>query len=369
MSTDMIVQAPTITPRSHPRPRAARGWWLGVAGRERARTATRRMIWELGWSTLSPEEIAQRLTYDTFMAQGLGKMLDRVYGSSPYAALHDIFPTLQPWQMGHTPQRYWKGEQGRAHAQAATRWLVEQLGLAGADPQQVAAQLDQAMFDRFGLRGMLEIVYGDSPYAALVDLYPTLLPWQMLGGAPTAYWRGTHGREHAHNATRWLITQLGLATAPPGEVARHIILETFATYGLSGMLSKVYRDSPYAALADIYPDLHPWEMARVPREYWVGALGREHARAAIRWLIAQLGLAAAPPAEVLARIDRTAFERMHLAGMLEQVYDPQSACGARGSIPRAAVAGSPLMDTASGEAGLFDSSHNFPYPGIAVVSK
>src|SRR5215213_3513331 len=145
MSATMIVQAPTITPRPRPRLRVARGWWQGVAGRERARTATRQMIGELGWSTLSPEDIAQRITYDTFMTQGLGKMLDRVYGSSPYAALHDVFPTLHPWQMKHTPQRYWKGEQGRAHAQAAIRWLVEQLGLAGADPQQVAAQIDQAV--------------------------------------------------------------------------------------------------------------------------------------------------------------------------------------------------------------------------------
>jgi len=278
------------------------------------------MIEECGWSTLRPEEIAQRLTYDTFSAHGLERMLATVYGSSPFAALQDLFPAVHPWQMKHTPQRYWQGESGRDHARAATRWLLDHLGLAEADPAQIAAQIDQTPFDHYGLRGMLGIVYEDSPYAAVADLSPTLLPWQMVGGASTAYWRGKQGREHARSATRWLIAQLGLTTADPEDVARRVTFDTFAAHDLSGMLSKVYRDSPYAALVDVYPNLHPWQMGRVPRNYWSGARGREHAQAATRWLVTQLGLTAATQAELITQLDQATFARMHLAGMLEQVY-------------------------------------------------
>jgi len=303
------------------------------------------MLLEIGWSKLSAEEIARRLTYSTFSAHGLSKMLDIVYGSSPYAALRDLFPTLQPWQMKHTPQRYWQGVEGRERAREATLWMLRRLGLQDADPEDIAAIVDQRTFDQTGLRGMLEIVYRDSPFAALVELYPYLQPWQMVGGASVAYWKGSSGREHARAATRWMITQIGLAEAEPGEVARHVTSETFKVHGLTGMLSRVYRDSPYSALKDVYPELKPRQMARVPRNYGLGAKGREYARAATSWIIKQLQLQDADPATVTALIEEGTLDPVDLAVMLGHAYENNSDAAlvdAYSGLPHLRSAKSPL---------------------------
>lgn len=304
--------------------RSPRGWWQGSEGRERARAETRHMLRELGWSTLDGADIAKRTTYRIFTEHGLGKMLDIVYGSSPYAALHDLFPALHPWQMKQTPNRYWQGEEGREHAQAATRWMTEQLGLAGADPAKIAAWVDQSTFDLMGLRGMLEIVYGDSPYEALSDLYPDLYPWQMVGGTSTAYWKGKSGREHGRLATRWMIAQLGLEGLEPGDVGQYVTSKTFEAHGLMGMLAIVYGDSPYAALKDVYSDLQPWQMARAPRSYRSGAISGKYVHTATRWMIAQLELQDADPIMVASLINNGTLDPVHMAVMLGHVYEGSS---------------------------------------------
>ena len=141
--------------------------------------------------------------------------------------------------MKQTPNRYWQDDEGREHARAATRWLIGQLGLVNAEPAEVAAVVDQSTFDRAGLRGMLEIVYGDSPYAALTELYPGLYPWQMTGGSTVAYWGGKSGRDHARAATQWMVARMGLAEAAPMELARQVTGRTFEAYGLIGMLISI----------------------------------------------------------------------------------------------------------------------------------
>jgi hypothetical protein len=104
-------------------------------------------------------------------------------------------------------------------------------------------------------------------------------------------------------------------------VEAQITQAEFDRMGLRGMLEVVYGHSPHAALEDIYGGLHPWEMARAPRDYWSGPQGREHARTATRGLLDQRGLGELDFIEAALRIDRAAFKRLHLAGMLEQAYE------------------------------------------------
>jgi len=176
-------------------------------------------------------------------------MLDSVYRGSPYAALRDLFPDLHPWQMRHAPPDYWDGEAGRGHARAATQQMITQLGLASAPPAEIAQQIDQDTFTRMHLAGMLAVVYGNSPYAALQDVYPDLQPWQMQV-VPAGYWQGAGGRTHARAATRWLVVQLRLQDADPTRLREVLDRATFGRLGLRGMLSTVYHNRVSAALAD-----------------------------------------------------------------------------------------------------------------------
>src|SRR4051794_34107045 len=96
-------------------------------------------------------------------------------------AVEKDLATNRPWryQPAPAPSGWWQGVTGTERAQAATRQLLEELGWGELDPSVVAGRLSKRAFRDHGLGGMLNIVYSDSPYAALADLYPELRPWQM----------------------------------------------------------------------------------------------------------------------------------------------------------------------------------------------
>lgn len=83
----------------------------------------------------------------------------------------------------------------------------------------------------------------------------------------------------------------------------------------------------YWAFADIYPNVGAWQVALpTPKNYWKGAEGRERARRATRWALAQLvgyGEERDIPIALnvsAARITGADFGRLGLGGMLNRVY-------------------------------------------------
>ena len=100
-------------------------------------------------------------------------MMQHFYRGSLFAALADLFPSVRPWQVPlRTPRDYWKGEQGRERAPEATRWLLAQLDLEGAEPAHIAARVTRPDFVRLGFGVMLKHVYGNDPRLALADVLP-----------------------------------------------------------------------------------------------------------------------------------------------------------------------------------------------------
>ena len=295
-------------------------YWQGVTGSDRAVAATRQLIAELGWGGLAGSDVAQRFNATLLRAHGLAGMLKQVYAMSPYAALHALYNDLHPWQMAHVPGSYWQGNDGRAHAQRATRWMLGRLGLSAATLANHTTPVDVKVFAQWGLYGMLLQVYDGSPYAALTDVVPDIPPWQ-LGITPLGYWQDPEGDEHARAAVRWLINQQGVSATDPEQIATILHQETFARAGLGGLFLDHYGYSPYAVLKDLFPDLLPWQMGTVvPQGYWQGAEGRRHAHAAIRHLLGSLNLTDAPRSEVARQITRATLERAGLGGMLAQLY-------------------------------------------------
>lgn len=264
---------PGIPPWRHSR--SPKGHWQGIEGVERAQETTRTLIGEYGWAGLPAEEVAERVSRKMFLDHGLAGMLDAVYERRAYDALADIYPGLQPWQMGTAPHGYWSRSDRRANGRAATRWLIRRSGLRGAPLAEVATRLNREAYEANGLSGMLSCVYDNSPYSALQDVYPDLRPWLVDIPAPNRYWVGVEGRWHAREALHWMLTQLGLQKASPLEVAGVIDQALFARMGLGGMLAIAYNNSPYAALSDVFPTLRPWQMrGNSPMRYWQGEGGR-----------------------------------------------------------------------------------------------
>ncbi len=122
-------------------------------------------------------------------------------------------------------------------------------------------------------------------------------------------------------ATRKLLAELGLAQATTDEIAAaRLTRRHFEQRGLAAMLNIVYRSVAYNALADLYPDLQPWQMGKAPATFWSGPEGRIHAREAMGWLLDRLSLAQAPEEVIYERITYETFRTYHLTAVLTKVY-------------------------------------------------
>ena len=97
------------------------------------------------------------------------------------------------------------------------------------------------------LGGLLRAYYNNSPYAAISDAYPELdiKQWEM-SFTPLNFYKDPNNRIAA---IKWLVEEK-LKKDP-----RDITAEDFHSNRLGGLLNCYYKDSPYAAISEAYPDL------------------------------------------------------------------------------------------------------------------
>ena len=236
--------------------------------KETAAEATKWFIEEkLKWTE---EDVVRRLNTKTFYDNRLRGML-KIFDCSPYAAINNAYPDkYKPWQFAKVPLSYWTKET----AAEATKWLIEEKLKWSEDT--LLENLSARIFIENGLRGMLNAVFVNSPYAAINNAYPgKYKPWQFAY-VPNSYWT----KETAIKATKWLIEEK--LKWSEEELFKGLSIKVFIKYGLSGMILQVYNDSPYSAINSAYPDKYkPWQFTNVPLSYW----NNETAAEATKWLI------------------------------------------------------------------------------------
>lgn len=131
-------------------------------------TATEATKWliekKLNWTE---EDVVRKLNRKTFQDNGFGGMLNQIFNNSPYAAISNAYPDkYNPWQLDSVPRSYWTNET----AAEATKWLIEEK-LKWSE-EEVSKKLRKKTFYDNRLRGMLKIVFNNSPYAAINNAYP-----------------------------------------------------------------------------------------------------------------------------------------------------------------------------------------------------
>jgi len=310
--------------------RVPAGWWQGSDGPTHARAALHRMLADRGWAGLESFAVARRVDMMVVRTHGLDGLLQTCYAGSPYQALRDLFPDLPPWAMSRVPRSLWTGPTGAATARAALDWLLARKGLRDASATELAERLTVTDFGEAGIQGCFIHAFGSSIYRAILAVRPEMQPWEMTR-VPTAFWQRDTDRALARRATRWMLDQLGLPNPLPHRLAAQLTAGVFETWGLMGMLRRVYHSRPWEALADLDPTLQPWQMRHPPTALWQGTSGLDRARSATRWLVAQLGLAgqARIPTDLVQAED---FARYGLGYMLRCCYagDPVAALTAAG---------------------------------------
>ncbi len=178
------------------------GLWKGPSGirYQLARQSTKQLVRRMQERRphLPLERILPGITHGIFCQTPISRysttlwgMLINVYGSSPYVALKDLidhdeefasYRDLQPSDMVKAPQRTWASQTGKkdfARARRLTRAFLQAIGdglpagrieatLSGIEMREIL----KTPISRYGttLGGMLDQVYGNSPYLALKDL-------------------------------------------------------------------------------------------------------------------------------------------------------------------------------------------------------
>ena len=218
------------------------GTWIyfDVVDYNAAAIVTKAMIEDvLKWSE---EDVVRKLNSKTFTDNKLGGMFDSVFNRSTYAAINNAYPgKYKPWQFANVPNSYWTKET----AAEATMWLIEEK-LKWSEEELLKKLSTKTFYDN-GLRGMLNAVFVNSPYAAIDNAYPgKYKPWQFEH-APKSYWM----KETAVEATIWLIEEK--LKWSEEDVVKKLSQKIFYDNGLRGMLARVFDGSPYAAINNAYP--------------------------------------------------------------------------------------------------------------------
>lgn len=132
--------------------------------KENALVATKWLIEDkLKWNE---EDIRKNLSVKTFKDNDLGGMLACSFSNSPYDAINNVYPNkFKPWELKNAPMNFCNKET----AILATKWLVEEkLKLSKED----IAKISRADFKKFGLAGMVFVVFKGKHKEALRVAYP-----------------------------------------------------------------------------------------------------------------------------------------------------------------------------------------------------
>lgn len=187
------------------------------------------------------EQIKQNLSRSVFIKYNLYGLLYRRFKCSVFNAIDTLYPgVFKYWEMKKSPVK-WNEDNGRQ----AVKWLIEDK--LRWNIEDIKKNLNQEVFKKHRLGGMLQKVYGDSPFNAINSLYPgKIKPWE-LKVAPQRYWND----ETAKIAARWFIEEK--LNWSYEEILEKLTVKVFIENGMRGLLGHM-KNSVFLVLKNAYPD-------------------------------------------------------------------------------------------------------------------
>ncbi|RMF60184.1 MAG: hypothetical protein D6748_04675 [Calditrichaeota bacterium] len=205
---------------------------------------------------------------------------------------------------------YFLHRDGDKRSRVVIRFLVDKI--LHKDPRKLLDEADETFFIIHKIQNIYRF-YNYSLNRVLQNAYPDLIhPW-LKSRCQDNYWAN---KENRMKALRWLVEEQ--LKIPPSELYRHSISrEDFARHGLSFMFNRYY-NSVSRALGEAYPNLHPWELGKVPFEFWTD----KTAAAAIRWMIEKKGWSVEelPGKAKEKQLTRKTFSEYGLATLFEKKF-------------------------------------------------
>ena len=210
------------------------GTWKGEQGRKLGIKLTQRLIEE--WLKWTADEQIYSISKKHFEEFGLNAMIQRVFKSSPPAAVMAAYPgRFETWKFKRAPRGIWKGEKGTKLGIELTRRLIEDW-LGWASDEEIYS-ISQKHFKKYGLYPMIKRVFKDSPSAAVMAAYPGRFEAWKFKSVPKGTWEGEKGKKLGIELTRRLIEEwLGWTT---NEQIYSITTNHFSEFGLDSILQFV----------------------------------------------------------------------------------------------------------------------------------
>lgn len=116
--------------------------------------------------SLTKEELVSVITKQMLIDNDLGGLLDYCK-NSPCKALKITFgDTFNPWDMISAPNGYWTKESA---VHSIKTLLEDELKW---DEETIKNNISKSFFEKHNLRGMLNIIFRDSPFEAINTVYP-----------------------------------------------------------------------------------------------------------------------------------------------------------------------------------------------------
>ena len=221
-------------------------------------TAKEATIWlieeKLKWSD---EDIRKKLSQKIFKENLLSGMLTILFNGSPYLAIENAYPgKFKQWELPCVPHLFWNMET----AKEATIWLIEEK-LKWSD-EDIKEKISARIFNENSLWGMLSILFNGSPYLAIENAYPGKFKQWELPCVPHLFWN----METAKEATIWLIEEK--LKWSDEDIRKKLSKKIFKENSLGGMLSNLFKNSPYLAIENAYPGkFKQWELSGVSKSF------------------------------------------------------------------------------------------------------
>ena len=220
---------------------------------------------------MTDDEIKTQVTYSFFKKYRLGGMANSIYGCKVYDIINHAYPNrFKPWEMKNSPMNTWN----RETAIEATKWMIEEK--LQWNEEDIKDKLTKHTFIDHGLIGMVSIIYKNSIYDIINDVYPNKFkPWEMKN-SPSNTW----DKETAIKATKWMIEEK--LKWNEEDIKDKISKHVFKDCGLRGMLMTIYNESTFNAINDVYPGrFKKWELRSSTVGKWTDELTIE----ATKWMI------------------------------------------------------------------------------------
>ena len=221
-------------------------------------TAKEATIWlieeKLKWSD---EDIRKKLSKKIFKENSLGGMLTILFNGSPYLAIENAYPgKFKQWELPCVSVSFWNMET----AKEATIWLIEEK-LKWSD-EDIKEKISARIFKENSLGGMLANLFNGSPYLSIENAYPGKFKQWELPYVPHLFWN----METAKEATIWLIEEK--LKWSDEDIRKKLSKKIFKENSLGGMLSNLFKNSPYLAIENAYPGkFKQWELSGVSKSF------------------------------------------------------------------------------------------------------